>query len=231
MRRWSDGAVKAWRIGSVRSEAALQYSYTPVLLKQFGFSLLLCALLVALSSFAAAQEPRKSFRIGYLSPRNGPEQREEIFSANLRDLGYIEGRNVVVEWRFAQEKPERLRILGQELVQLNVDVIVTFTTPAIKAAKEATKTIPIVMANVGDPIAAGFVASLARPGGNITGLSTLAPELNATTGDSERSYPKALPRGHPRDIDCPRQRARPQRDRTRRNRFGREASLPRRTKF
>ena len=137
----------------------------------------LCAVLVALSSFAAAQEPRKIFRVGYLSPRTGPEQREEIFGTNLRDLGSIEGRNVIVEWRFAQEKPERLTALAHELVQLHVDVIVTFTTPAIKAAKEATKTIPIVMANVGDPVAAGFVVSLARPGGNITGLTNLSPSL------------------------------------------------------
>jgi putative ABC transport system substrate-binding protein len=125
----------------------------------------------------AQKSPGRVYRVGYLSPRNGPEQREEIFTKRLRDLGYSEGQNIVVEWRFAQETPERLPALANELVQLNVDVIVTFTTPAIKAAKEATKTIPIVMANVGDPIPAGFVASLARPGGNITGLTNLSPTL------------------------------------------------------
>jgi putative ABC transport system substrate-binding protein len=122
-------------------------------------------------------QPGKVYRIGYLSPRNGPEQREEVFSKSLRDLGYIVGQNVVIEWRFAKEKPQRLAALAHELVQSKVDVIVTFTTPAIKAAKEATTRIPIVMANVGDPIAVGFVTSLARPGGNITGLTNLSPSL------------------------------------------------------
>jgi putative ABC transport system substrate-binding protein len=135
-----------------------------------------CAVLVALYASVQAQ-PVKLYRIGYLSPRNGPEQREEIFSKHLRDLGYVEGQNIAFEWRFAQEKPERLPALARELVQSKVDVIVTYTTPAIKATKDATKTIPIVMANVGDPIAAGFVSSLAQPGGNVTGLTNLSPSL------------------------------------------------------
>jgi putative ABC transport system substrate-binding protein len=95
----------------------------------------------------------------------------------LRELGYVEGQNIVIEWRFAEEKPERLGALAAELAKLNVEVIVTYTTPAIKAAMHATKSIPIVMANVGDPVAAGFVASLARPGGNVTGLTNLSPAL------------------------------------------------------
>ena len=139
--------------------------------------LTLSSILVAFSVSVQAQQPAKVHRVGYLSPRNGPEQREESFAKGLRDLGYTAGQNIVIDWRFAQEKSERLPVLAAELVHSNVDVIVTFTTPASMAAKEATKTIPIVMANVGDPIAAGFVASLARPGGNITGLTNLSPAL------------------------------------------------------
>jgi putative ABC transport system substrate-binding protein len=134
-------------------------------------------LLLTSTAFVQAQQPGKIYRVGYLSPRNGAEQREGIFAKGLRDLGYSEGQNIAIEWRFAEEKPERLPALANELVNLKTDVIVTFTTPAIKAAKEATTAIPIVMANVGDPIAAGFVTSLARPGGNITGLTNLSPAL------------------------------------------------------
>lgn len=126
---------------------------------------------------AEAQQAKKVFRVGVLSPRLGIEVREETFRKRLHELGYVEGQNIVIEWRFAEEKPERLPALAAELVNLNIDVIVTYTTPAIKAAMQATKTIPIVMANVGDPVAAGFVASLARPGGNVTRLSNLSPAL------------------------------------------------------
>jgi putative ABC transport system substrate-binding protein len=141
------------------------------------FGIALCAVLFALCITAEAQQPTRIYRVGYLSPRNGPEGREETFLKGLRGLGYVEGQNIVIEWRFAEEKPERLPGLAAELVRLNVDVLVTFTTPAVKATKQATKSIPIVMANVGDPIAAGFVASLARPGGNITGLTNLSSAL------------------------------------------------------
>jgi putative ABC transport system substrate-binding protein len=136
----------------------------------------LCAILFALCVSVEAQ-PSKMYRIGWLSPRLGITAREETFRRGLRELGYIEGQNIIIEWRFAKEKPERLATLATELANLNVDVIVTYTTPAIKAASQATKTIPIIMANVGDPVAMGFVASLARPGGNITGLSNLSPTL------------------------------------------------------
>jgi putative ABC transport system substrate-binding protein len=124
-----------------------------------------------------AAQAKKVFRVGVLSPRLRIEIRDETFRKGLYDLGYIEGQNIIIEWRFAEEKPERLAELAAELTSLNVDVIVTYTTPAIKAAMQATKTIPIVMANVGDPVAAGFVASLAQPGGNVTGLSNLSPDL------------------------------------------------------
>ena len=96
-------------------------------------------------------------------PRLGIEPRDETFRKSLRELGYIEGQNIVIEWRFAEEKPERLPTLAAELVALKVEVIVTYTTPAIRVAKQSTTTIPILMANVGDPIAAGFVKAWPAP--------------------------------------------------------------------
>jgi len=95
----------------------------------------------------------------------------------LRELGYVEGRNLVIEGRYAGGRPESLANLAAELVRLRVDVIVTFTTPATASAKRATATIPIVMTDVGDPVASGLVASLARPGGNVTGLSIASSEI------------------------------------------------------
>ena len=138
---------------------------------------LLTTVLLTTAPLVQAQQANKPRRIGVLSPRLGIEPRDETFRKGLRELGHIEGQNLVIEWRFAEEKPERLTTLAAELVALKVEVIVTYTTPAIRAAKHATNTIPILMANVGDPIAAGFVESLARPGGNITGLSNLSPAL------------------------------------------------------
>jgi putative ABC transport system substrate-binding protein len=138
---------------------------------------LMGAMLFFLCPSVEAQQAKKVFHIGYLSPRLDINSREKAFRQGLRELGYIEGQNIIIEWRFAKDRPERLPALAAELVNLNVDVIVTYTTPAIQAAKQATKTIPLIMANVGDPVAAGFVASLARPGGNITGLSNLSPAL------------------------------------------------------
>ena len=102
----------------------------------------------------------------------------EAFRQGLRELGYVEGKNIVIEYRYAEGKFDRLPALAAELVRLKVDVIVTGGPPSARAAKEATSTIPIVMMQVGDPVGSGFVASLARPGGNITGLSALAPELS-----------------------------------------------------
>ena len=104
--------------------------------------------------------------------------RVEAFRQGLGELGYVEGKNIVIEWRYAEGKFDRLPAFAAELVRLKVDVIVTGGGPATRAAKEATVTIPIVMTNEGDPIGTGFVASLARPGGNITGLSTLRPEIS-----------------------------------------------------
>ena len=129
---------------------------------------------------AEAQQPKKVPRLGYLVanfPSTNPA-RNEAFRQGLRDLGYVEGKSIVIEWRYAEGKPDRLPVLAAELVRLKVDVIVTAGPASTRPAKEATSTIPIVMGFDNDPVGNGFVASLAGPGGNITGLSTLAPEIS-----------------------------------------------------
>jgi putative ABC transport system substrate-binding protein len=130
--------------------------------------------------FAQAQQPSKIPRIGYLTGAtlSANSARHEAFRQGLRDLGYVEGKNIVVEYRYAEGTADRERVLAAELARMKVDVIVTTGPTVTRAAKEATVTIPIVMAQDTDPVGNGFVASLARPGGNITGLSTLAPELS-----------------------------------------------------
>ena len=128
---------------------------------------------------AEAQQAAKIARIGYLAlnPAASPHLRE-AFLQGLRGLGYVEGRNVVIEYRSAEGKPERLPALAAELVALKVDVIVAARgTPTALAAKQATRTLPIVFATASDPVGSGLITSLARPGGNITGSSLLAPEL------------------------------------------------------
>jgi ABC-type uncharacterized transport system substrate-binding protein len=139
-------------------------------------ALTLSAMLFAPCSFAEAQQPGKIPRIGYLG--GTATARIDAFRQGLRELGYVEGKNVVIESRFTEGKPDRLAALAAELVRLKVDVIVTAGSNPTRAAKEATATIPIVMAQDPDPVGNGFVASLARPGGNITGLSNLGPELS-----------------------------------------------------
>ena len=136
--------------------------------------------LLAIGTFAEARQPAKAPRIGFLggSSPSAISARIEAFRRGLRELGYVEGKNIVIEWRYAEGKFDRLPALAAELVRLKVDVIVTSGPLPTRAAKEATVTIPIVMTPVGDPVGSGFVASLARPDGNITGLSTLAPELS-----------------------------------------------------
>jgi putative ABC transport system substrate-binding protein len=128
-----------------------------------------------------AQQPGKTYRIGVLE-REQAEKNPTYFNAfrqGLRDLGYIEGRNVVFEYRSSEGRDDRYPQLAAELVQLKVDLILTRGTPAVLACKAATRTIPIVMAGVGDPVADGLVASLARPGGNVTGFSASTTELSA----------------------------------------------------
>ena len=130
---------------------------------------------------AEAQQPQKVPRIGYLSGRGDPSTPDPLadaFRQGLRDLGYIEGKNILVEYRYAEGKLDRIPSLVAELVQLKVDVLVSPTLPAIRAAKQTTKTIPIVMLTNVDPVATGIVDSLARPGGNITGLARFTTELS-----------------------------------------------------
>jgi len=129
---------------------------------------------------ATAQQPGKVPRIGYLtgSSDSAIAYRTEALRQGLRDLGYVEGKNIVLDWRYADGKPDRLPSLAAELVRLKVDVIVTSGPTPTRPAKAATSTIPIVMTFDDDPVGNGFVASLARPGGNITGLSTLSPEIS-----------------------------------------------------
>jgi putative ABC transport system substrate-binding protein len=131
-------------------------------------------------SFADAQQPGKIFRIGYLDPStvSGSAVFLDAFRQELSKLGWVEGKNLVFEYRLAEQTPERLPELAAELVRLKVDLIVTSGVPPALEAKKATSTIPIVMVNVTDPLGLGLVASLGRPGGNITGFASLASELN-----------------------------------------------------
>jgi len=142
--------------------------------------LLLTTLWLATTTVATAQQPTKIPRIGYLGGTSAAAYagRIEAFLQGLRELGYVEGKNVAIERRFAEGKTDRLSELAAELVRLKVDILVSAGPTVTRLLKEATSTIPIVMTNEGDPVGSGFVASLARPGGNITGLSALAPELS-----------------------------------------------------
>ena len=146
--------------------------------KRTHYCLLITILLI--TGLADAQQPTKVPVIGRLgaSSPSAEAARVEAFRQGLRELGYIEGKSILIEWRFAEGKADRLSALADELVRLNVAVIVTGGGNATHAAKRATSTIPIVMAQSGDPVADGFAASLARPGANITGLSRLSPELS-----------------------------------------------------
>ena len=143
-------------------------------LSLIAFALVMCAVVVH------AQQPTKVPRIGYQldSPASAVTSRTEAFRQGLRELGYVEGKNIIIEWRSAEGKPERRSEIAAEFVRLKVDVIVSAGPTVTRAVKEATSTIPIVMAQDPDPIANGFVATLARPGGNITGLATLSTEIS-----------------------------------------------------
>jgi putative ABC transport system substrate-binding protein len=141
----------------------------------------LCAMLFALCVAAEAQQAGKIFRIGILdnSTASGSAVLLDAFREELRKLGWIEGKNIGFEYRFAEQRNERLPELAGELIRLKVDLILAMGQQAASAAKSASLSIPIVMATAGSPVASGLVASLARPGGNVTGLSSLAPELNS----------------------------------------------------
>jgi putative ABC transport system substrate-binding protein len=146
--------------------------------RKIGFWLL-ATLLLNIGSLAQAQQATKFSRIGFLSVASPSSlsPRLDAFRQGLRDLSYVEGKNIAIEYRSAEGKPDRLPELASELVRLKVDCIFTAGTAPTRAAKQATSTIPIVMGNPGNPIQSGFVVSLARPGGNLTGLSSFSTEL------------------------------------------------------
>jgi putative tryptophan/tyrosine transport system substrate-binding protein len=158
-------------------------------------SILVAVVMLAVAVIADAQQPKKVHRIGYLSPRDAATEstRSEAFRAGLRVLGYIEGQNIATEYRYTEGKPDRLPALAAELVRLKVDIIVVASGDQwIRAAKNATKTIPIVMMGQGtDPVKAGFIESLARPGGNVTGMTNLARELG---GKRLELFKEAVPK-------------------------------------
>jgi len=155
--------------------------------------IMLTAFILASVHLAYAQQRKKVPRIGYLATRSSAGGGEKAFLQGLQSLGYIEGQTIAIEWRFAQEKFDRLPEFANELVRLKVDVIVTsggYST--VQTVKNATTTIPIVMTGVSDAVELGFVASLARPGGNITGISSLAPELSGKLLElAKEAIPKA----------------------------------------
>ena len=158
--------------------------------------LLTFAFILASAQLAEAQQAKKVPRIGYLSTGSrssvSASSSVKAFLQGLHELGYIEGKNIAIEYRYAEGQSNRYPELAAELVRLKVDVIFTTTDPAVRAAKKASKTIPIVFAGVSDAVAAGLVDSLARPGGNATGLSLLSPELGGKRLELfKEAFPKA----------------------------------------
>jgi len=146
------------------------------------------------SEAAEAQQPARIHRIGMLGPASGSffSARVEAFRQRLRQLGYVEGKNIVIESRYAEGKPDRLPALAAELVRLKVDIIVTIGPGSTLAAKKASGTIPIVFASANDPVGTGLVSSLAQPGGNITGLSLMVPDLDGKRLELlKEAFPKA----------------------------------------
>jgi putative tryptophan/tyrosine transport system substrate-binding protein len=176
------------------------------MLKVFFLSLLI--LFIAVSRpLAEAQQVGKVPRIGILNPSSSAVPalaRYDSFRQGLRELGYIEGKDIFIETRYAEGKLDQLSYFATELVKLKVDVIVTNTTPGVLAAKNATSAIPIVFWSVGDPVGAGLVSSLARPGGNITGLSMLSPELGGKRLELlKETFPKITKVAYLRNPDFP----------------------------
>ena len=148
-------------------------------MRNFFIGFALSAMLLVPCFSASAQQPTKVARIGHLSATAASDPaRREAFLQGLRELGYVEGKNIIIEWRHGEGEADRLPVLATELVRLKVDVIVTAGLEGTVVAKAATSMIPILITQDPDPVANGFVASLARPGGNITGLSTLSAELS-----------------------------------------------------
>ena len=180
-------------------------------------SILVSVILLAVAVIAEAQQPKNVPRLGFLGG-NSPSlisARVDAFRQGLRDLGYIEGENILAEYRWAEGKADRLPDLAAELVRLKVGIIVTQGTQATLAAKQATSTIPIVTVGAGDLVGEGLVASLARPGGNVTGATNIDPDLSAERLTFSRDLSQVLPCGCPlpwrsggrsggieRDTDC-----------------------------
>ena len=156
------------------------------------FGLILLIAIFGWGGFADAQQAKKVYRIGYLgSSAASSSALIDAFRQGLRERGYVEGKNIVVEARWTEGKTETIPDLTAELVRLNVDMIVTSITLAVQAARKLTTTIPIIVVGIGDPVGTGLVASLARPGGNVTGLSGLAPELSGKRVDLlKEAFPK-----------------------------------------
>src|SRR5262245_55618588 len=142
-------------------------------------SILVAMLVLVFTGIVDAQQPGKIFRIGYLdaSTASGSAVLVNAFRQELSKLGWIEGKNIAIEYRFAEQKNERIPELAADLVRLKVDLIVVSSTGPTSATKNATTAIPIVLAGVADPVGTGLIASLARPEGNVTGFSSLTPEL------------------------------------------------------
>jgi putative ABC transport system substrate-binding protein len=183
MKEWSDGVVELWSVGSKQ-----------FVVRKKILCLALCALLLALGLPAEAQQPKKVARIGYLAPGDAAREsaRFEVIRLALRELGYIEGQNIATEYRYAEGKIDRAPELAAELVRLKVDIIVVAGDRSVRVAKNATRTIPIVMVGSGlDPVEAGLVESLARPGGNVTGITNLGTELG---GKRLELFKEAVPK-------------------------------------
>jgi len=146
-------------------------------MRLIGLAVVLALNLFAVPLAVEGQQASRVYRIGLLTTHSAQATRVEPLRAGLRDLGYVEGQNIVIEYRWAEGKYDRFPDLAAELVRLKVDIIVTGGTPSTQAAMQATKTIPIVMVGTGDPLRTGLIASLARPGGNVTGLTQLGAEV------------------------------------------------------
>jgi ABC-type uncharacterized transport system substrate-binding protein len=179
MMKTSRKALRQFRFGILKSQTGNLKFLLPAIL------------LLTTAPFANAQQPMKTFRIGFLSARGGIESREQAFLHGLRELGYVEGQNITIEWRFASGKANRFPELAGELAHLRLDVIVAAGTEATLATKNATATISIVQTGTSDPVGSGFIASLSRPGGNLTGLSLDAPGLGGKRLEIlKESFPK-----------------------------------------
>jgi putative ABC transport system substrate-binding protein len=202
-------------ISGQHSVVSDQHERNPMSKKVFCFAL--GALLFAHCLAAEAQQPAKVPRIGFLGTASASANlvRIEAFRQGLRELDYVEGKSIVIEYRWAEGKLDRIPALAAELVRLKVDIIVASGTTSTRAAKEATATIPIVMGFNNDPVGNGFVASLAHPGGNITGLSNLAPEISGKQLELLREIVPRLSRVAVLGaFEHPRQRTSEKRDRT-----------------